>query len=315
MLLKIKIFFFILFSILAASDYEYVYQGIRDICRPTKREWRLLQNYINYGERPYLEWLNTFDSGNPNDGYRYDLRAREFDFLGANGEKSDFELHTECINCGSEYRKSCVICYVSFNRGFPKRVKSMIDELKKSKFKGHFLYRIGGWPNVSAGSLKLIHVPYAFKVCLFKEAERLGYKRVLWMDTSFHPLRNFMPIFAQIEKDGYFVTSLNYSLRLRASRLVQEAFELTDNEMEETREIASGMIGVDFANPIGHEIIERWYKAAEELTPYLSPRPEQSAFAAIIYKMGLFPTGPFSEIVSYNKSDKLPTHYFSLGYK
>lgn len=312
---KIVIFALTFCGLGYANDYDEVYREISDIRNPTKSDWIKLQKYINRGERPYLESLNTFDLGGPNDGCRYDLRARKFNFLGNKKGASDFLLHKEYIHSESEDRDRCIICYASYNANFPKKVKRLIERLKQSKFKGHFLYRIGGWPDVKGGSLKLIHVPYAFKVCLFKEAKRLGYKRVLWMDTSFKPLRDFNEIFRMIKREGYFITSLDKtSLRDRGSKKVQTAFDLSDDEMIEIKEVASGLIGVDFSNERGREIIDRWYKAAEQLDPFLSPRPEQSALAALLYKMDLHPTCSFYDITAIYASNINPKHYFYLDY-
>ena len=314
---KRKLFFLIIsiFGFGCASDYEEVYEKISDIHNPTKNDWKHLQKYINRGERPYLKWLDIFDSGIPSDGCRYDARSRQFNFLGNKKSSSDFLLHKEYIDSEPEDRARCIICYASYNGNFPKKVKRMIERLKESKFRGHFLYRIGGWPDVEGGSLKLIHVPYAFKVCMFKEAKRLGYKRVLWLDTSFKPLKNFNSIFHLIRRDGYFVTSLDRtSLRDRGSRKVQSAFELSDDEMLSIKELASGLIGVDFSSKTGVELIDRWYNAALALDPFLSPRPEQSALAAILYKMDLQPTCSFYEIAAIDANYKLPKHFFYLDY-
>ncbi len=313
---KLKILFGItFFGVCFASDYEEVYQNIPDICNPRRVDWVDLQRYINTGERPYLSWLDGFDSGAPNDGCRYDLRVRNFNFLGSKGIETDFHLHREVIHSDPDDKEQCIICYTSYNKRFPQKIPKMIEALKKSKFKGHFLYRIGGWPDVKGGSLKLIHVPYAFKVCMFKEAKSLGYKKVLWMDSSFQPLRDFQDIFTVLKREGYFITSLdNYSLRLRGSRKMQAAFGLTDAEMLSIREVAAGLIGVDFSTEIGKEMIDRWYKAAEELDPFLSPRSDQTAIGAIVYKMGLFPTCSFFDVAAIDKQSIGSNHFFYLGY-
>ncbi len=300
---------------LCAADYDDVYAEIKDICNPSKSDWKKIQHYINKGDRPYLKWLDTFDSGHQNDGLRYDLRARNFNFLSYKKHVTDFSLHQEFIGASEEDRENCIICYASFNSNFSKKITRLSKRLKDSGFKGHFLYRIGGFPDVKGGSLKLIHVPYSFKVCLFREVEKLGYKRVLWMDTSFKPLKNFAHLFDVIQKDGYFMAALyGDSLRLRSSKKVQQSFNLSDAEMLSIQEVASGLIGVDFSQQKGREIIANWYKAAEELDPYLSPRPEQSAIAAILYKMGLQPTCSFFEITAIDKNGIDPKHYFILDY-
>ena len=313
---KRSLFLLLLFVLgLSAADYDDVYGQISDICNPSKADWKKLQQYINKGERPYLKWLDTFDSGLQNDGFRYDLRARNFNFIRDKKLVTDFCLHQESIGVGEQDRENCIICYASFNSNFAKKIKRLSKRLKESGYKGHFLYRIGGFPDIKGGSLKLIHVPYSFKVCLFREAQKLGFKKVFWMDTSFKPLKNFDALFEMIKKNGYFISSLNgYSLRMRASKKVKDAFSLSDEEMLSIREIASGLIGVDFSQQTGRDIIDKWYKAAEDLDPYLSPRPEQSAIAAIIYKMGLQPTCSFLEITAVDKKGVDPKHYFYLDY-
>ncbi|HNA61599.1 MAG TPA: hypothetical protein PKW79_00780 [Rhabdochlamydiaceae bacterium] len=99
------------------------------------------------------------------------------------------------------------------NKSFPKGLRRLVEAIAKSDFKGHILYQVGGWPNVEAGDLSLVDVPYAFKVSFFREAKRLGYQRALWLDTSILPVVSLNQIFAMIEEDGYFVMGNNWMLQ------------------------------------------------------------------------------------------------------
>jgi len=57
-------------------------------------------------------------------------------------------------------------------------VRNLLSELGKCGYRGHLLLRIGGFPNVEKGGLKICHVPYAFKVAALLEARNLGFEEI-----------------------------------------------------------------------------------------------------------------------------------------
>lgn len=305
-----KYFFFYFFlgtSIL--FSIETIYQKISNVLDPTAEDYKILQNYLLHGERHYLDWLNKYIQ-NPGDGYRYDIRVRNLRLIKEN-EGSIFEkVH---FYTSPNDRDCCLISYASFNSWYPDRIRKLKDNLQKVEFRGHYLYRIGGWPNVKEGSLLLAHVPYAFKLCMFKEAISYGYKKILWLDSSFTPLQDLACLFKMIEEKGYLIVSDPNKFSNYINEKILEYFNLTLDDSEHVEAIAAGIIGFDFTNENARKIFDTWNIAAWELDGFLSSRPEQNALAAILNKLNLPVTCKLGDICAWEKSEIKPYHVFFIG--
>lgn len=191
------------------------------------------------------------------------------------------------INTSLETRENCLILYASFNRSYPMGLRRLVEHVKKTDFRGTILYRIGGWPDVAGDGLSVIDVPYAFKVCIFREAQRKGFKKALFLDTSVIPLVSLNAIFDMIQEKGFFVMGNFHNVGPYASLPVLYYFGVSLEQANSIPSCSAGLLGVDFTQPLGAEIIDRWYKAARRKTPFFSPRPEQTALSLILYQLGI----------------------------
>ena len=149
-----------------------MYAQIRDLKHPTEDDYRLIQTYLASGNRPFLHRLKD-----------YEQRAKDIKIIGRRPREAP-RSGSAAVNCSPDDRNRCVLVYSSFNERYPQGLERLVELIKHSDFKGHVLYRVGGWPDAEGGSLTLAHLPYAFKVCYFKEAERLGFKRIFWLDAA-----------------------------------------------------------------------------------------------------------------------------------
>ncbi len=308
---KIYPLFFSIISLFAFE--EKIYEKISNIYAPTYEEFCSLQDELQKGNRPYLEWLNFFYPEVKDDYCRYDLRVRNMIFT---HKKEPFDLSLQQIFFSEpDNKECCIISYASLNpiRGYPKKIRALKDHLSKVGFTGHLLYRVGGWPNIEGGSLVLMHVPYAFKVAFFKEAQRLGYKKVLWIDAIFEPLKNLDPIFNRIEQDGYFLLSSPHTLREFGSEKLRLSFNLTDEENRNIQTVRGGAIGIHMENEKGIALLDLWHQAALDLDPYLSRRPEENVLAVLAYKLGLPLSASIRDICG-NYLFRKPEHFFFVAY-
>lgn len=261
------------------SDNVYdpipVYDDIADICHPTLDDYRHIQDYLTYGERNAIEWLKDYQ---PN--------ARNFKIIGEdNDELPKYEMIA--VNCSENDRENCVVAYSSFNKNYPRGLKRLVDYVQKSDFRGHIIYRLGGWPNVEGGSLVLAHVPYAFKVSALKEAERLGFKRAFWMDTAVLPVASLNDIFKMVEAKGFFVMGNSHHIGPYMNFAAADAFGLTLEDCFLIPSCSAGICGFDFTNKTGAKILTDWYHAAQNKVAFFSPRSDQNALSIILFKMGL----------------------------
>ena len=202
----------------------------------------------------------------------------------------------EYVNCDKDYRESCLIVYSSFNKNYPRGLTRLVNSVKNSDFKGHILWKIGGWPDLAGGSLKLAHVPYAFKVSFFREAQKQGYKKVLWLDTSFLPAGSINRVFDIIEQQGYFALQNSHTIGPRMNDAAAHAFGFNLNEVKDIISCCGGAFGVDFMTLTGQQIIDAWYKAAENGLAFFSPRADQNALSILLHIYGFHNLEPLSHL-------------------
>ncbi len=159
----------------------------------------------------------------------------------------------------------------------------MIHKLKRSNFDGHFLYRIGGWPNLAKGRLKFADVPYAFKPFFCEEARDLGYKKILWLDACTFPAKSLDPIFEFLGRKGccFFAQMWEFSLELMQERgYVMRS--LGFNPRRAYRDISSRVVGLNMDHPNGVKLLNGWIQAAEKKVPFLEPSGDQLSFATLV---------------------------------
>lgn len=253
------------------------YKDIVDIRHPTKEELLVLQNKLLHTYRPILEWMG--DTA---------FIPREFRFI-SNNPLEIPELGQLVLNSQPDDRENCIILYASFNQRYPDGVRRLLQRISSSDYKGHVYYRIGGWPNIEAGDLRLAHVPFAFKPCFFKEMQAKGYKRVLWLDAAILPSPgvSLNTIFDMIKRKGFFIQAGDHPIGIFMNEKSAEAFGLTLHETSRILSCSAAIIGVDFTQPRTVSLVDTWYQAADHPFAYFSARSDQNALSILIHKMGL----------------------------
>lgn len=289
---------------------ESIYNKISNILNPTEEDYKILQHYLLEGERSYLDWLNIFIE-DPRDGHRYDLRVRSLRLIKDNKEPV---LETVYCNTSPDDRDICIISYASFNGWYPDGVRRLRSRLQEVEFHGHYIYRIGGWPDIAGGSLQLAHVPYSFKICMFKEALSYGYKKILWLDTSIIPLQDLSSLFEIIEKKGYLIASDSYTFSSYINEKVLNYFNLSFDESKAIEAVAAGIVGFDFTNNHAKKIFDAWSTVAFELDGFLSPRCDQTGLALVLYQLNLPPTCKLTNICTWERDRIKPYHSLFIGY-
>ncbi|HSX11854.1 MAG TPA: hypothetical protein VLF94_09080, partial [Chlamydiales bacterium] len=196
---SLRLFLLLIASFVYAEELA-VFQQIADICHPSPDDLKQVQNALLHEERPILKRLGDKEQ-----------IIRNFRIIG-DGPDEQPMIYAEDVNVLSDIKENCAICYSSFNERYPLGCKRLFLRIVHSDFKGHVECRIGGWPDLEAGSLPMTSVPFAFKVCFLKEMQRRGYKRVLWMDSSIMPVVSLNKIFQIIAAKGYFVQKNSHAL-------------------------------------------------------------------------------------------------------
>lgn len=260
-------------------------EGIRS-CEPTVQDFIQLQTYLADAERPELDFIkrSAFD--------RY-CRIRQFKFLDVKAAEVP-SLQLEVLNTTSEDKRFCIITYSSWNkpyRDFPERLK---QSLYHTSYQGHFLYQIGGWPYVKEGGLCCFDVPYAFKVCMFQEARKLGYQYVLWLDVAVIPLVNLENIFKELQHNqAIFLVD---RMPFREQRFFQYTSDIdslakvlhsTRKKLTSCKHLNGKLIGLDLSCPENLNFLDEWYALAQSKLSFYSPVPEELPLSYLVQKQRL----------------------------
>lgn len=268
---------------------ERVWSSIENINNPTLEEYRLLENYLA-NDRRFLDVPNV-------GGYIGRLNAmRNFKLIGPNGEMPIFEWRSFNITQNSKNR--CIVLFASHNGTYAEKARTLVSELEKQGYSGHLLLRIGGFPNIQNGGLRICHVPYAFKLAFLQEAKALGFKEVLWLDLALHPLTDLEMFFSEIKRNGYFFTSVGSlqdnepSHRLEAA----ETLGVTKEMYRQIPHLSSSMIGLNMENPKAIRLLEEWYKETEKVYSSVSWFPEELSFSVVAWRLGFRPFSWFGTV-------------------
>ncbi len=268
------------------SHINYPYSKIKDITQPTTSDYKLIQKYLREGKRDYLNLFSQ--SSTPEKkllSENYIKKAKKFRLIGKNKKELPV-FQKEYFNTTKDNLNNVIICYSSYNGRFPEGIERIKKALNLINYKGHFIYRIGGWPNVEDGSLKYAHVLFAFKPLFFREVKKMGYKNVLWIDSSIIPMNKLDSIFADINKNGYFGTFSTSSVGQYINDFLLNKYNLSIEEANNIQTIGGGIIGLNLNHPIGNTILDKWQEAAEN-NGFYSARHDQNSLSIISHQLHL----------------------------
>lgn len=264
---KKQIFFAAAFFLLAIFQFKK-----SDPYHPTVKDYKLMQKSMKKKMAPFIEELGDFQS------------RCQIKLVG----KSKSEIPQQglvAVNCAESDKENCVILYATYNKNYAAGLKRLVEHIAKSDFKGHILYRIGGWPNTEGGDFALAYVPYAFKVCFFREAQRLGYKRALWLDTSILPLASLNILFKKLQEQGYLAMGNHFMVGPFFNEKASPFFKISFQDTFQIPSCSSGIFGLDFSHEKALKALSLWYEAARDPTAYYSARPDQNALSLILYAL------------------------------
>lgn len=275
-----------------------VYKEIKDIKHPTYQDYKHIQEYLTHGKREGLEKLADTE-----------MKIRNMKIIGSKDDEYP-ERKLIAVNSSLDEKENCVVLYSSFNLNFKQGQERLIEHIKNSDYKGHILSYHGGWPDLEGGSLVLAHVPFAFKSCIIKEAQALGYKRILWLDSSILPLTSLSNIFNWIKDKGYFAVANYHSIEDYCSPQAAGYFGFNLKNTGNLVSCQAGFLGVDVTRDEGRTILDEFYKAAFDEYAYYSPRSDQSALSLILHKHHFLDLLECNKVATYSRSNITPESLF-----
>ncbi len=289
--MKIKFLLLLTTSLNLLQGNEYsdeVYNSIRNISSPTYEEYLLVENYLSTGTIPYIYKMIDWRKNPLKRGVKLVNKAVD-----------SIKYTTLYVKNKKKTKKNCVILYASFDTNQSTYIDNLVNKIQESTFKGTIIKRIGGWPNMEEGDLVLAHIPQAHKICAFKEALRLGYKKALWIDCNFLPEISLNTIFDRIKEHGIFTYKTQYTLLdLCQNGEHIPAFNISKQQAKEYYTVHSGILGMDLENSINKALLSQWYnkKLTEEVSSF-TPFSAHSLFSFLINTY--YPSKDFTAILDH----------------
>lgn len=165
-------------------------------------------------------------------------------------------------------------------------------------------------------------VPYGFKLYAIKEARRLGYEQILWLDSGVHLARSLEPAWEKITRDGHLLVESEQILEQWCKEDVMRAYQATKEEREGLRILACAIIGLDFTNRNACLFFDGLWDAmkAGHYTGAVSNhsklqdhRGDEAVGAILASRLGMHPT----KVGEFHMADQMPlspTAIFRSGY-
>ncbi|MCP5509401.1 MAG: hypothetical protein H7A39_03200 [Chlamydiales bacterium] len=187
------------------------------------------------------------------------------------------------FNTSIDDKENCIVTFASLNKPYDKLFVMLLKSLK-SKFTGHVLLREGGWPNFHKGCCQHATSAYGFKACAIQEAYDLGYKKVLWIDSTMVALRDLGPIFKCLDQQPCLYRYSGYSFRSQINQCLLREFQFKNLNC---RHIASGILGFNFEIPECKEALHIWHEKTKKNLIWPSTFPEQLLISIIFNQLKL----------------------------
>jgi hypothetical protein len=153
-------------------------------------------------------------------------------------------------------------------------------------------------------------VPYGFKPYLFREAYLLGYRQIMWLDSTMMVLRDLTPIFDMMKKNG--VVAFHNEGHPLYKWISQKAIANTGVSLSKvTYQIMACALGFDLSHPMGKKVFKEWLALSRDgesfqnnpcLNPNYHHRHDQACLSALLWKIP-FKLLPYGYLVYEAHSD------------
>jgi len=301
----------LIYSYYTDKELEAVWDSLSDIYNPSLEDYRLVETYLKSGERPYLK--NYFDTGLEH-GFSLSTinlriaQLRNFKLVGSNGEMPIFELHK--MNVSEETKDRCVLVYASYNGIYPKSAQCIVEELKEHGYSGHVMVRIGGFPNLSEGGLKFAPF-FCWKQEFFKEALRMGFRKIIHLDSCMHPLCDLDDIFKIMEEKGYFLMyttqgCLQYLPRYKNT----DYLNISPEQAKRIPWLPGYVLGINFDNKRVVKLFREWETSVKNIHQFFCLGWDETAMSILAWKYRFPPIDKFENRVTYHQPSSNSLYFF-----
>jgi hypothetical protein len=262
--------------------YEKLISSISNIHSPSVLDFEKMQEYL-LSERPYLYPIDLF--------YDFQRRScRQMKIYDQNIPSREVFLRSNKKNS----KKRAIITYCSLNGPYGLYVNEIAERLSKYNRSYDFYGMIGSYPATQEDGMSLFHIPYAWKVCLFKKMKQQGYEQLIWIDSSMMPIKNPEELFSILDqKKRFFIPAIGkyigefYRPYFNMYENAFKACGLEPCELLKMRHYQATVIGLDLSDSISFKYLQEWYELTKNIEASCTTLPEELIMTTIGHKMGL----------------------------
>ena len=188
-------------------------------------------------------------------------------------------------------KKSCFVCCTPLSNNRDEKSRNIHQSLEKVGFNGYFYLFNGGFPNPTGVEMRYAGVPYCFKIFMMLEAKKLGFEKVIWLDSACYAVNNPQRLFNVLNEDDAifrqfwpytpgFPTYENSVLK----ETIQTLNDITKGNLVTNINVCSIVFGLNFNSEKITKFVGEYYDMVKIGTPFLSYFPEEVVITAIFNK-------------------------------
>lgn len=195
--------------------------------------------------------------------------------------------------------KNCIVCCAPFSReniDFDKNIdnksrliasQQIIKSLEEVGYDGYFYLFNGGFPTPTGQEMKYVGVPYCFKIFMMLEAKKLGFEKVIWIDSGCYAVNNPKKLFDILDCEDtlfYSVRNHNNYDAMVFQRTINLLNVITDTNLHEASYVLTIVFGLNMKSEIIEKLISEYYEMVELGWPFLSIFPEEIVLTSLFNK-------------------------------
>jgi hypothetical protein len=169
--------------------------------------------------------------------------------------------------------------------------QTILNSLENVGFNGYFYLLNGGYPNPTGIEMKYVGVPYAFKIFLMLEAEKLGFENVIWIDSACYAVNNPEFLFSHLSMNDVVFRvfppncfSENTFENIIFPKTLTLLNTLVNRDVRNDLNINSIVFGLNLKSPIIKNFISEYYDMVKLGLPFLTSFPEEIVFDVLFNK-------------------------------
>ena len=166
--------------------------------------------------------------------------------------------------------------------------KQIIKSLENVNYHGHFYLFTGGFPNPTGTEMKYVGVPYCFKIFMMLEAQKLGFNKIIWIDSGCYALNNPDYLFDLLSKNNiigkaiYENNNFNNMIFKEINKLLNKIIKCTLNN--DSIYLETIIFGLNLDSDIVQNLIKEYYEMVKIGWTFFSIFPEEIVLSSLLNK-------------------------------